>query len=101
MGNEILPAIFSITPYNVIIVFLLLSTKFAAEKGLIDALLPLANISDIAFQCCTTKISKNFENVRPSLVLELCKYRCSKPLMSVKINNQELPSLFNAKCTLI
>ena len=49
MGNEILPAIFSITPYNVIIIFILLSTKFAAEKGLTDALLPLANISDIAF----------------------------------------------------
>ena len=49
MGNEILPAIFSITPYNVIIVLLLLSTKFPTEKGLTDALLPLANISDIAF----------------------------------------------------
>ena len=49
MGNEILPAIFSITPYNVIILFLLLSTKFAAEKGLIDALLPLANKSNIGF----------------------------------------------------
>ena len=49
MGNEILPAVFSIRPYNVIIVLLLLSTKFAAENGLTDALLPLANISDIAF----------------------------------------------------
>ena len=49
MGNEILPAVFSITPYNVIIVFLLLSTKFAAEKGLACAVLPFANISDIAF----------------------------------------------------
>ena len=51
MGNEILPAIFSITPYNVIIVFLLLSTKFAAEKGSTRCIiLPLASISDIAFE---------------------------------------------------
>ena len=49
MGNEILPAVFSITPYNVIIVFIVLSTKLAAEKGLTDASLPLANISDIVF----------------------------------------------------
>ena len=49
MGNEILPAVFSITPHNVIIVFILLSTKLAAEKGLNDASLPLANISYIAF----------------------------------------------------
>ena len=57
MGNEILPAIFSITPYNVIIVFLLLSTKFAAEKGLTDALLPLANISDIVFNGAQPKLT--------------------------------------------
>ena len=49
MGNEILPAIFTITHYNVIILFIFLSTKFAVEKGLSCVVLPFANISDIAF----------------------------------------------------
>ena len=72
MGNEILPAIFSITPYNVIIVFIFLSTNFAEEKGLICAVLPFANISDIAFDDAQPLFkNKPSKYVQPLLVLEI------------------------------